>query len=304
LDRIPRYGDFWKALRGPSLAFGAGLLLLVIWSTPHCSLSAQISTPEVSAQPYDLDSLVLRRVGEDSTLTGTGPWPERRVTNWAFGVGETLSYSIGWEKIVAGHGQMIVGDVIDSAGHLCYPIESHVRSTSFISTFYKVDDRITTLLDARQLYPLEYNKSIAEGRYRKNRHVSFDPERGLAVSGDDTLAMPPYVHDDLSLLYFVRTMDLVPGQDIELDIYGGKKLYRLTVKIVRKERIRVEAGMFSTIVVEPLLQAAGLFKHEGRVRVWLTDDRLHLPVLMKSKVVVGSIVAELEDYRLGRIRRY
>jgi hypothetical protein len=112
------------------------------------------------------------------------------------------------------------------------------------------------------------------------------------------------VQDDLSLLFYLRTLTLEPGQDIELDIYGGKKLYRLTVRIVKRERIKVEAGVFSTIVVEPLLQAAGLFKHEGRVRVWLTDDRLHLPVLMKSKVVVGSIVAELESYTLGAIRRY
>jgi hypothetical protein len=73
---------------------------------------------------------------------------------------------------------------------------------------------------------------------------------------------------------------------------------------LNRERIKVKAGVFNTIVVEPLLQAAGLFKHEGKLTVWLTDDGLHLPVLMKSKVLVGSIVAELTDYRLGRIRRY
>jgi hypothetical protein len=39
---------------------------------------------------------------EDSLLTGTGPWPERLLTNWSFGAGESLTYSIGWEKVTAG----------------------------------------------------------------------------------------------------------------------------------------------------------------------------------------------------------
>jgi len=238
------------------------------------------------------------------TLVGTGPWPARPVTNWAFGVGETLHYSIGWEKIVAGHGVVTVGAAIDTLGRLCYPIVSTVKTTPFFSTFYRVEDRITTLLDVREIFPLVYDKNVSEGRYKRRRHVEIDPIRGIATTAKDTLAVPPYVQDDLSLLYYIRTMKLTPGTDIELDVYGGKHLYRLTVRILRKERIKVKAGVFSTIVVEPLLQAAGLFHQEGRVRVWLTDDRVHLPVLMKSKVMVGSIVAELEDYRLGQIRRY
>jgi hypothetical protein len=243
-------------------------------------------------------------VSDSGAVLGTGPWPARPVTNWAFGVGETLHYSIGWEKIVAGHGEVTVGPVVDTLGRLCYPIVSTVKTTTFFSTFYKVDDRIATLLDAREIYPLVYDKKVSEGRYKRRRRVEFDPIGGLARTAKDTLAVPPYVQDDLSLLYYVRTMKLSPGTDIEMDVYGGKKLYRLTVRILKKERIKVKAGVFSTIVVEPLLQAAGLFQQEGRVRVWLTDDRVHLPVLMKSKMVVGSIVAELEDYRLGRIRRY
>lgn len=240
----------------------------------------------------------------DSLLVGTGPWPPRPITNWAFGAGESLTYSIGWEKITAGTGTMTVGAPIDTFGRLCFPIVSTVQSTPFVSTFFKVDDWVQTIMDVKELYPLRFQKRLHEGKFRSNRSIDFDPHHGLAYTPADTFPIPPYVLDDLSLLYHVRTLELVPGKDVELDIYSGKKLYRLTVKIVKKERVKVAAGVFNTIVVEPLLQAAGLFKHEGRVTVWLTDDRLHLPVLMKSKVVVGSIVAELQDYRLGQLRRY
>ena len=43
-----------------------------------------------------------------------------------------------------------------------------------------------------------------------------------------------------------------------------------------------EAGSFDCFVVEPITQSVGLFKHEGRLRVWLTADRLRMPVLMKA----------------------
>jgi hypothetical protein len=33
----------------------------------------------------------------------------------------------------------------------------------------------------------------------------------------------------------------------------------------------------------------------------MTDDRLHMPVLMKSHIVVGAIHAELTSYRLGEL---
>ncbi len=240
----------------------------------------------------------------DSLTQGTGPWPPRPLVNWSFGAGESLTYSIGWEKITAGVGTMTVGMPVDTFGRVCFPIVSTVQSTPFVSTFFKVDDRVETFMDVRELYPLFFKKKLHEGKYRQTRQIQFDPEAGMAYTPKDTFPVPQYVLDDLSLLYHVRSMELTPGKDVELDIYSGKKLYRLIVKIVKKERIKVDAGVFNTIVVEPLLQAAGLFKHEGKVTVWLTDDRLHLPVLMKSKVVVGSIVAELQDYRLGQLRRY
>ena len=55
---------------------------------------------------------------------------------------------------------------------------------------------------------------------------------------------------------------------------------------MKKETIDVEAGTFDCVVVEPLSQSVGVFKHEGRLKVWLTDDRIKLPVLM---VTIGGI---------------
>jgi len=58
----------------------------------------------------------------------------------------------------------------------------------------------------------------------------------------------------------------------------------------------VEAGTFRTIVVEPLVREGGLFKAEGRIVIWLTDDERKLPVRVNTKVIIGSIDTELREY--------
>jgi hypothetical protein len=39
----------------------------------------------------------------------------------------------------------------------------------------------------------------------------------------------------------------------------------------------------------------GLFMNQGNIRVWITTDERRMPVRMKEKVVIGSIMADLVD---------
>jgi hypothetical protein len=304
--RVCWTGPLLIVIRILAAAFLAALLLLPGFSR-RGDVSATPETPTVardSSREVTPDEPAEAHTTPDSNRLGTVPWPPRPIRNFSFGAGETLFYDIGWQSLVAGRGRMTVEQPVDTNGRLCFPIVSTVESTPFFSTFYRVDDSAISFVDVRQLYPIRFEKYLREGKYHADQIADFDPMTGRAYTPKDTIAIPPYVQDALSLLYYVRALELKPGTDVTVENFTGKKTYTLTVRILHRERIEVKAGTFSTIVVEPLLQAAGLFKHEGKLKVWLTDDRLHLPVLMKSKVLVGSIVAELTDYRLGTVRRY
>jgi hypothetical protein len=52
-------------------------------------------------------------------------------------------------------------------------------------------------------------------------------------------------------------------------------------------------------VVEPFLRGPALFQQKGRVTVWVTDDEYRMPVLVKSKVVIGAVSAVLKSYKLA-----
>jgi len=226
---------------------------------------------------------------------------EREVDNVAFGVGEKLSFDINYGFINAGSATMEVTKLIEYNDRPCYQIESRANSNSFFSTFYPVDDRVESIMDAVGMFSWRFEKNLREGNYRADRKYEFDPFKQLVYYQKDTIETPPAMQDALSVLYYVRTQNLKVGQNIFFDNFTDGKLYPLEVKVLEEETITVEAGTFDCLVLEPLTQSVGLFKNEGSLKVWVTNDRLKMPVLMKSKILVGSISAELTDYQLGEI---
>jgi hypothetical protein len=226
---------------------------------------------------------------------------DRYVENVAFGVNEKLTFDINYGFINAGTATMEVARLIEYENRPCYQVITRAKSNSFFSTFYKVDDRVESIIDAIGIFSWRFEKNLREGRYRADRVYTFDQRRRVVYYKNDTISTPPFVQDALSVLYYVRTQKLKPGMSLFIDNFTDGKLYPLEVKVLKRERVKVKAGVFDCLVVEPLLKSVGVFRHQGRLRVWLTDDRLKMPVMMKSKVVVGSITAELTDYQLGDI---
>ena len=66
-----------------------------------------------------------------------------------------------------------------------------------------------------------------------------------------------------------------------------------------RERIETPAGTFDCVGIEPVLKAGGIFKSSGRLVIWVTDDERRMPVLMKSKVAIGSVSVVLVEARAG-----
>lgn len=229
---------------------------------------------------------------------------DRNVRNLSFGVGEELFFDINYGFINAGTAQMRVLELVEWEGRPCYHIQTLAYSNSFFSSIYPVNDTVETIMDAVGLASWHFEKRLREGNFRSDRIYTFDQINGRAVYKGDTIDVPRFIQDVLSSFYYVRTQDLKVGESVFVDSFTRGEVKALEVKVLRRETIKVPAGEFNCLVVEPLLRAAGVFRHEGRLTVWLTDDRLKMPVQMKSKVLVGAISAKLTDYRLGEIEQF
>lgn len=253
---------------------------------------------EVNSTEMVKDSLSLR-------LRQLEPFSLKRVIpNSSFGIGERLEFSITYGPIVAGNAVMEIKEITKYNNQKCFRLISTAKSNKFFSLFFKVDDKVESLMDVYGLFSLHFEKHLREGKYRADRYVDFDQKRHLAFADGDTIPIQEYVQDALSSLYYIRTLNLKVGNSVFVENHSDKKNYTLEVKVLKRERVRVPAGEFNCLVVEPMLRAGGIFKHKGRLTVWLTDDQFKIPVLMKSKVVVGSIASKLKKYTLGKIGKY
>ena len=222
-----------------------------------------------------------------------------RGKNKSFQVGEKLTFSIGYEFIPAGKSILSVNGISEINGRSVYQITSTTSSHRFFDPFFKVRDEITTYLDTNTLQSIKFRKKLREGSYSYDYSVNFNPDSMSAVSkspnGTRLVKIPEFTLDVLSVMYYMRTLDLKVGRTLTLTVLDNDKLYPLDIKIVRRERISTRAGTFDCLVIIPELKSGGLFKNEGRITAWITDDHRKIPVLMKSKAIIGAIIVELQE---------
>jgi hypothetical protein len=206
--------------------------------------------------------------------------------------GEKLSFDIYYGALPAGHASLEVASASGDNGDV-WRISSSVRSNAMVSFFFNVDDRVVSEVDARTLEPRLYQKHISEGRLKKSVTLNYGDD-GLVTAGDETFRVEPGTRDVLSALYYLRGQDLRVGEDVIVRTFENSKCYQARVRVLRREKVSTRRGEYQCLVVEPELEG-GLKKTAGRLLIYLTDDALRLPVLMKSKFKVGSLVAELVE---------
>lgn len=252
-----------------------------------------------AAQAFTDSVQRLKKEDERRRADSTGAAQLRKLENRAFGVGERLVFDVNYGVITAGEAVMAIPAYDSVAGRKCYRVEFTVNSLASFSWIYKVEDRYFTFVDVDAILPWKFEQHIREGGYRRDFIAEFDQVRHVAKTSEGEYPIPPEVHDIMSAFYYVRVMDFTsakPGDIFSLSNFYKDKTHELGVKFLGRVELEVEAGTFRTIVVEPLVKEGGLFKSEGRIVVWLSDDERKIPIRVNTKVVIGSIDTELREY--------
>jgi hypothetical protein len=223
----------------------------------------------------------------------------RQIPQTAFDVGERLVFDVDYAFFTAGEAVMSIPAMDTIMGRPAFHIVFTVNSTPTFSVIYKVDDRYETFLDKDGLFSWKFVQRIREGSYSRDFAAEFDPVANLARVEDKQYPIPPYVHDIVSAFYFARTLEYTGmrvGQKTIVENFYKDTTYPLAIKFLGHQRVSVDAGEFDCLVVEPLIKEGGLFKSEGRVIIWLSNDKRKVPIKVSTKVIIGSIDAELREY--------
>lgn len=219
---------------------------------------------------------------------------------------EELKYGVYYSFVKAGTAYIKNRGLVTLGDKQAYLIQTTAFSASVIDSVFKVRDVNYSWIDAQDFTSWGYTQSLREGNYVRDEWVTFDPAHhryyGEVKKKKEprTIAgkMDIPVLDVLSSLYYVRAQKIEVGKDIVFDIINREEQYPLVVKVTGKETIKTAAGKFHCFVVEPQFRGEGIFVSKGKsLKVWLTDDKYKMPVKMQTEVFIGSVSAELLEYK-------
>jgi hypothetical protein len=169
--------------------------------------------------------------------------------------------------------------------------------------FYTLNNRYESWIDTDGLFSRRFHQNVREGSYRRNRTFHFNPAQRTYRRDDGETGTIPTSEplDDLSFLYFARTLPLEVGATYRLERYFKADGNPVVIQVLRRETIDVPAGRFRTIVVRPIVRTDGIFSEEGRAEVWFSDDQYRIPVMIRSeaKRLPGSLNLRLRTFRPG-----
>lgn len=224
----------------------------------------------------------------------------RKLPNEAFMVGERLTFDLKWEGVTGGQATMSIPGYKYINGRPTYETRVDATSSSTLDLIFKVRDRYETFMDVDGMFPWRFEQHVREGHYSHDYDAVFDPATQTAQTSDGhNYKTPEYVHDIVSAFYYVRTLDLThsrKGDVIRLENFYDGQTHPLDVRVLGHQQVETDAGTFECSVIEPMVVEGGLFKNEGSIKIWLTDDYNHIPVKMSSKILIGEIEAKLVKY--------
>ena len=215
-----------------------------------------------------------------------------------FQVGEQLTYEISWLNITAGTAVMAVMAAGLDGDRPQAKLITTAQSRPAITRFFPVDNRVESFLDSATLLPKRLIFKRREGKKKEDIEYWFQQQEGMVTAVKDgateTVEMPPGTHDIISCLYYVRSaLSFQPGSSLTMNIYHDRKNRKVDVLVEEIETVSGSWGEVETARVLVIMPFQGLFLNQGNIRVWFTTDDRRIPVRMKAKVMIGSIVADL-----------
>lgn len=237
----------------------------------------------------------LTLAGQQVTQAGDPAVHRRAVV--PFSVGERLDYDVKFGFVHVGSGDMEVAGIDSVRGHPAWHTIFRVKGGTF---FYHVNDRLESWMDVDDLVSLRHWQELSEGHHDRERRFEIMPERGVVrEEGKPEAPTVPLPLDDGAFLYFVRTIPLEVGATYEFNRYFRPDRNPVTIRVLRREHIKVPAGEFDAIVIQPIIKTKGIFSEGGRAEIWLSDDANRIMLQMKSKLSFGSLNLYLTSYHPG-----
>src|SRR2546423_5480863 len=207
-------------------------------------------------------------------------------------VGERLTYDVSFaqfvsaahvELLVAGRGRYFERDGIQ--------LRAHVETSGVVNVaLLGINNDYTTFIDATSGLPYRAQRVVREAGRTSEASSDYNQPAGTAAIPAKLQAGEfPGTFDLLSAVYRLRAMPLSEGSAFSITVRNDAQEYQADVRIISRALIKTNVGSFNTLVAKVNAKNS----HLDNVRVYLSEDQWHVPVLITAKHSDGEIRAEL-----------
>ncbi|QSB27561.1 DUF3108 domain-containing protein [Flavobacterium sp. CLA17] len=224
----------------------------------------------------------------------------------AFDVGEYFKFRIHYGIVNAGYATLEVKDATINNKKVFHAVGKGY-TTGMSKFFFKVEDLYESYFDKETGSPYRYIRKINEGGYTKNQEGIFNQNENRVLVKDykrkseKTIITSDAVQDIISSFYYLRNHPnidkLKSGEAISIDMFFDDEITKFKLKYIGRQDITTKFGTVSTMMFKPLVQTGRVFKEKESVTLWITDDDNKVPVRIKADLAVGSLKADLDEYK-------
>lgn len=223
------------------------------------------------------------------------------VSNRAFQSGEKLNYTVsysGWLNVGEANFE-IKPDTGILSGKNLFHIVGTGKSNYWWDWFFKVRDKYETTVRKETLLPVKFNRNVFEGGYSFTESITFQHKEKKAISNRKSYNISADIQDVLSAIYFFRALDfskVVPNEILPVKVAIDDTVHNLKIQYIGKGVIKIKTGTYHCLIFRPDLIPGTIFKSNTKMDLWVSDDENKLPLKVKTEILVGSIVVELNSY--------
>ncbi len=189
-----------------------------------------------------------------------------------FKPGEKLIYIVKFGPIIGGTASLILKQTTYQ-DKIVYHSRAEGKTVGVAEKLYSVKDMFESYFDIQTGLPHKLVRDVKEGNYKKHEEAFFDHAKGTAYSLrlDTIIQVPPDILDMVSLLYFIRTLDMSQvksGDVLKTVTYFDDEIFPFEIRYKGKEDVKTKFGKIRCHRFDPVVEPGRMFDSEDDMTIW------------------------------------
>lgn len=244
--------------------------------------------------------------------TGAGaPAPAPPEEQLGLHPGESMAFEVQLGGVLVGEAQLAVGEVGVLDGRRALVVKSRAATAGAAALVRKISDEATTVIDAETGRPISVETNVEMGDKRTVATAAFSGTIATVTYKRNTEAAPQTaridfganaLHDAHTAMAQLRGWRAATGTTKSVFVVGGRRLWRVDVKLAGEDTIGSAVGNRRAVIYEGTSYRAKRDltvesnKPARTFRVWLSDDADRVPLKVSAKTELGDVVMTLTEY--------